>query len=598
MKKIEQSSIMAFAKALSSDKSMSANTTGTVVRSDEEGIWVVLEGSEDATPMTSSTVAVAEGDEVMVRIDGGNAVVTGNISRPSTDDSALNVLERVMDTFKRRVSDLNGNVSEIRQSADSIATRVENVEGSVASMENTAEGWSWVTSVKNQAAAANTAAEKAATDAANAQSSADEAAKTATNYMSFTGNGLIVGDMTKDNLGRNVCINDGGVHVFYEGSTEGVNEIAHLGYGEGNAQSGTANAPYYTFGGRKTGSAIGNYSVVEGAGNTASAMCSHAEGYLATASGVNAHAEGSGTTASGGASHAEGGQTTASNNVAHAEGSMTVASGYASHAEGYETKATGEASHAEGRKSQASGLNSHASGLNTRASSDNQTAIGKYNVEDTEGKYAFIVGNGTSTARSNAFTVDWDGNAVASGSITSGDMCYVSHGKANADAMTNTTRTDTGRSVAFGVGAGGTNAGVYDNNKSKWLLHADNDNTYLNGACVDVTSSTTASDFFTHYSTNVKSVNSGQVSRWGKICQVHVSVDMKTAISAGNITNTKIGTLKSGYRPNTIAALTSGTAGPVCSFHVDTDGSVYVDATHSAVSAGSSISFGGTFILA
>lgn len=548
---------MAFAKALSSDKSMSANTTGTVVRSDEEGIWVVLEGSDDATPMTSSTVAVAEGDEVMVRIDGGNAVVTGNISRPSTDDSALNVLERVMDTFKRRVSDLNGNVSEIRQSADSIATRVENVEGSVASMENTAEGWSWVTSVKNQAAAANTAAEKAATDAANAQSSADEAAKTATNYMSFTSQGLIVGDMTKDNLGRNVCINDGGVHVFYEGSTEGVNEIAHLGYGEGNAQSGTANAPYYTFGGRKTGSAIGNYSVVEGAGNTASAMCSHAEGYQARATAPYSHAEGFGT----------------------------VASGFASHAEGQGTNATGH--------------QSHASGFNTIAAGNSQTAIGTCNVEDTDGKYSLIVGNGESSlARSNAFTVDWGGNAVASGSITSGDMCYVSHGKANADAMTNTTRTDTGRSVAFGVGADGTNAGVYDNNKGKWILHADNDNTYLNGACVDVTSSTTASDFFTHYSTNVKSVNSGQVSRWGKICQVHVSVDMKTAISAGNITNTKIGTLKSGYRPNTIAALTSGTAGPVCSFHVDTDGSVYVDATHSAVSAGSSISFGGTFILA
>lgn len=480
-----------------------------VVQADGGGTWVQLDGGAARTPVASSTVAVRQGDEVMVRIDGGNAVVTGNISRPSTDDSALNVLERVMDTFKRRVSDLNGNVSEIRQSADSIATRVENVEGSVASMENTAEGWSWVTSVKNQAAAANTAAEKAATDAANAQSSAYEAAKTATNYMSFTGNGLIVGDMTKDNLGRNVCINDGGVHVFYEGSTEGVNEIAHLGYGEGNAQSGTANAPYYTFGGRKTGSAIGNYSV------------------------------------------------------------------------------------AEGRDVEASGYCSHAGGIGTIAESTGQTVIGRYNAEDTGKMHAFIVGNGTSnTARSNAFAVDWYGNVKA------GSECTLSNATADTNTFFKAIRTDTGRNIAFGVGSGGSNAGVYDNNKSKWLLHADDDNTYLNGACVDVTSSTTASDFFTHYSTNVTSVNSGQVSRWGKICQVHVSVDMKTAISAGNITNTKIGTLKSGYRPKTIAALTSGTAGPVCSFHVDTDGSVYVDATHSAVSAGSSISFGGTFILA
>lgn len=528
-----------------------------VVQADGGGTWVQLDGGAARTPVASSTVAVRQGDEVMVRIDGGNAVVTGNISRPSTDDSALNVLERTMDTFTRRVSDLNGNVSEIRQSADSIATRVENVEGSVASMENTAEGWSWVTSVKNQATAANTAAEKAAADAANAQLSADEAAKTATNYMSFTEAGLVVGDMTAGTLGRNVCINDGGVHVFYEGSTEGVNEIAHLGYGEGNAQSGTSTAPYYTFGRRLSGSAIGNYSFAEGGDTTASALLSHAEGF----------------------------QTKATAPYSHAEGIGTVAGGFASHAEGQGSHATGQ--------------QSHASGFNAIASGNNQTAIGKYNVEDSAGKYAFIVGNGTSTSnRSNAFSVDWGGNVVASGSITSGDMCYVSHGKANADAMTNTTRTDTGRSVSFGVGAGGTNAGVYDNNKSKWLLHADNDNTYLNGACVDVTSSTDASRFFTPYSTNVTSVNSGQVSRWGKICQVHVSVKMKTAISTGNISNTKIGTLKSGYRPKTIAALTSGTAGPVCSFHVDTDGSVYVDATHSAVSAGDSISFGGTFILA
>ena len=347
-----------------------------VVQADGGGTWVQLDGGAARTPVASSTVAVRQGDEVMVRIDGGNAVVTGNISRPSTDDSALNVLERTMDTFTRRVSDLNGNVSEIRQSADSIATRVENVEGSVASMEQTAEGWSWVTSVKNQAsaaasaasaaqstaAAASTAAGNAATAAANAQSSADEAAKTATNYMSFTSQGLIVGDMTEEKLGRNVCINDGGVHVFYEGSTEGVNEIAHLGYGEGNAQSGTAKAPYYTFGTRASGSAIGNYSVAEGENNTASAMCSHAEGYT--------------------------------------------------------TFAIGAASHAEGLNTRAKGSQSHASGYGTIAAGHTQTAIGKYNVEDTEGVYAFIVGNGDPViARSNAFTVDWDGNVEASGAL-------------------------------------------------------------------------------------------------------------------------------------------------------------------------------------
>lgn len=47
----------------------------------------------------------------------------------------------------------------------------------------------------------------------------------------------------------------------------------------------------------------------------------------------------------------------------------------------------------------------------TLASSNYQTAIGKYNVEDTNNTYALIIGNGTDgNSRSNAFTVDWNGN--------------------------------------------------------------------------------------------------------------------------------------------------------------------------------------------
>ena len=48
-----------------------------------------------------------------------------------------------------------------------------------------------------------------------------------------------------------------------------------------------------------------------------------------------------------------------------------------------------------------------------------QTVLGEYNVEDTEDKYPFIIGNGTSdAARSNALTVDWSGNTVMAGALT------------------------------------------------------------------------------------------------------------------------------------------------------------------------------------
>lgn len=115
--------------------------------------------------------------------------------------------------------------------------------------------------------------------------------------------------------------------------------------------------------------------------------------------------------ASGAYSHAEGGE--ASN-----WGDGTTASGQASHSEGSGTIAEGAASHAEGYYAAAKGKNSHAEGYFTIASGENSHAEGKYNIEDSENLYANIVGNGsTSNARSNAHTLDWQGNAWYSGNV-------------------------------------------------------------------------------------------------------------------------------------------------------------------------------------
>ena len=97
------------------------------------------------------------------------------------------------------------------------------------------------------------------------------------------------------------------------------------------------------------------------------------------------------------------------------------ASGYASHAEGSKTTASGDYSHAEGSTTTASGVNSHAEGYGSKASSQFQHVQGKYNIEDKDRKYAHIVGNGAGDAkRSNAHTLDWQGNAWYSGKVTTG----------------------------------------------------------------------------------------------------------------------------------------------------------------------------------
>lgn len=137
------------------------------------------------------------------------------------------------------------------------------------------------------------------------------------------------------------------------------------------------------------------------------------------ASGAYSHAEGLGTIASGWYSHAEGHLAKAVGHTSHAEGFGTDAIGGYSHAEGYNTTASGNNSHAEGIDTIASGGSSHAEGSGTIASSSDQHVQGRYNIEDTSGKYAHIVGNGEQygTGRSNAHTLDWDGNAWFAGGI-------------------------------------------------------------------------------------------------------------------------------------------------------------------------------------
>ena len=166
----------------------------------------------------------------------------------------------------------------------------------------------------------------------------------------------------------------------------------------------------------------------EGSGTTASTTAAHAEGLNTNASNQAAHAEGSGATASGADAHAEGSNTEASMNHAHAEGSGTKASNLCAHAEGHSTVASGYYSHAENDSTEASGMAAHADGYYTKANHRSQHVFGEFNTADASeaaatqrGNYVEIVGNGTGgAARSNARTLDWNGNEKLAGSLTLG----------------------------------------------------------------------------------------------------------------------------------------------------------------------------------
>ena len=116
--------------------------------------------------------------------------------------------------------------------------------------------------------------------------------------------------------------------------------------------------------------------------------------------------------------HAEGRDTFAQGSYAHAEGYGTVAatestnSMLAAHAEGIQTVANATCAHAEGDYTRASGYASHAGGYHTVADKSYQTAVGKYNTKGNTGSL-FVVGNGSSSQRSNAFAVYDDGHIIA-----------------------------------------------------------------------------------------------------------------------------------------------------------------------------------------
>lgn len=205
--------------------------------------------------------------------------------------------------------------------------------------------------------------------------------------------------------------------------------------------------------------ALGQYSITTGDASLAggrqsfaTGWSSFALGYMATASGDMSHAEGGFTDAIGQSSHAEGNSTDAVGDYSHAEGSNTTSYGSCAHVEGKSSNgvyssyvthessdediisywkdtykcsiAKGEASHVEGKDNLAIGVCTHVEGTTNLALSAYQHVQGRYNLEDTEGRYAHIVGNGANDSttnwkekRSNAHTLDWNGNAWYQGNV-------------------------------------------------------------------------------------------------------------------------------------------------------------------------------------
>lgn len=119
--------------------------------------------------------------------------ITSAVSRISTNETAISTLEQTAEGLTAKLNTTNSNVTTAQSTANTAKT-------------NAATAQSTANTAKTNAATAQTTANTARTEAANA-------AKVATNYLNFSTNGLVVGDMTSSSLGKNVLIDSDSVDI-------------------------------------------------------------------------------------------------------------------------------------------------------------------------------------------------------------------------------------------------------------------------------------------------------------------------------------------------------------------------------------------------
>ena len=271
--------------------------------------------------------------------------------------------------------------------------------------------------------------------------------------------------------GNYVCALNTFTHAEGRGTTASGRDSSHA---EGYQTTASGNHGSHAEG-RQTTASGDDGAHSEGYGTEASGYCSHSEGDLTIASSSACHAEGQLSRAAAAASHAEGTYGSFSvlltgnadavtysvgsdapyiygNNfvigarITNPNGAITTNSHVvvgATSTDGYLTSitldktldssssvsksytlhigtlASGIGSHAEGACTRTIGSYSHAEGIGTVAVAHYQHAQGKYNIIDNN--YADIVGNGSGVNnRSNAYTLDWDGNGTYAGKLTVG----------------------------------------------------------------------------------------------------------------------------------------------------------------------------------
>ena len=89
------------ASAMKQSKTKAYDTVAKVLRVDEKTAYVHIDGGADETP-AQMAINCKSGDTVKIRVSGGRAWLTGNLTSPPTDDTAAEKVKQSHERFKKR----------------------------------------------------------------------------------------------------------------------------------------------------------------------------------------------------------------------------------------------------------------------------------------------------------------------------------------------------------------------------------------------------------------------------------------------------------------------------------------------------------------
>lgn len=233
-------------------KPQAYDTQAEVVRTDGNTAWVKIPGGVDETPVRR-TIDCKEGDSVQVRVGGGTAWLTGNVTAPPTDDTTANTavnignmaqqsaddaqataddnsvkIEKLGDELNLQVKNSDDQFSQINIKIDGISSTVQESEGKLSTLEQTVDSLSTrVQTSESDYSTLSLKVDSIDTEVASASGTATSAKETADRfearvsnieydmsvYMSFSSDGLVLGRSDSDYKLR---LTNSGISFLYD----------------------------------------------------------------------------------------------------------------------------------------------------------------------------------------------------------------------------------------------------------------------------------------------------------------------------------------------------------------------------------------------